>query len=314
LQVIGEASDGLEAVRKAEELKPDLIVLDIGLPTLNGIEVARRIRKLCPECKILFLTQVSSADVAQEAFNVGARGFVVKAHAGKELLDAVKAVCQGRQFVSEGLSGHNCTSATDAQAPEQLIYQDVIPSLVPAKAKVTHSHEVQIYSDDEAFLFGLTCFVEAALKAEKPVVVVATESHRKSLLQRLLANDVEGAVAIEEGLYIAFDVNEVLSTFMADDLPDPIRFLKVFNDLLASAAKMAKAEHPRVAAYGELAPTLWAQGKTDAAIQVEHLTDEVAKACNVDILCGYVSNSFKLEQEGQLYERICAEHSAVRSQ
>jgi hypothetical protein len=130
----------------------------------------------------------------------------------------------------------------------------------------------------------------------------------------LLANDVEGAVAIEEGLHIAFDVNEVLSTFMADDLPDPIRFLKVFNDLLASAAKMAKAEHPRVAAYGELAPTLWAQGKTDAAIQVEHLTDEVAKACNVDILCGYVSNSFKLEQEGQLYERICAEHSAVRSQ
>jgi len=65
LRIIGEASDGLEAVRKAEELKPELIVLDVGLPTLNGIEAARRIPQLCPECKILFLSQESSAGVAQ---------------------------------------------------------------------------------------------------------------------------------------------------------------------------------------------------------------------------------------------------------
>ena len=107
LQVIGEASDGLELVRKAEELKPDLIVLDIGLPTLNGIEVARRIRELCPECKILFMSQLSSADVAQVAFSLGAMGYVVKAYAGRELSAAVEAVCQGRQFVSKGLSSHN---------------------------------------------------------------------------------------------------------------------------------------------------------------------------------------------------------------
>ena len=72
LQVIGEASDGLEAVRRAEELQPDLMVLDIGLPKLNGIEVARRMRKLCPECKMLFMSQESSADLVQEAFNLGA--------------------------------------------------------------------------------------------------------------------------------------------------------------------------------------------------------------------------------------------------
>ena len=117
LQVIGEASDGLEAVRKAEELKPDLIVLDIGLPTLNGIEVARRIRKLCPECKILFMSQVSSADVAQEAFSLGAMGYVVKAYAGRELSAAVEAVCQGRQFVSKGLSSHNSTALPMRKLP-----------------------------------------------------------------------------------------------------------------------------------------------------------------------------------------------------
>jgi CheY-like chemotaxis protein len=99
-QIIGEASDGLEAVQKAEELQPDLIILDVGLPTVNGIEAARRIRKLCPECKILFLSQECSPDVVQEAMSVGAQGYVVKSHAGSELVVAVDAVCQGRQFVT----------------------------------------------------------------------------------------------------------------------------------------------------------------------------------------------------------------------
>lgn len=120
LQVIGEASDGSEAVRKAEKLKPDLIVLDIGLPTLSGIEVARRIREFCPECKILFVSQLSSADVAQEAFSLGAMGYVVKAYAGRELSAAVEAVCQGRQFVSKGPSSHNSSSTSNAQTPGHL--------------------------------------------------------------------------------------------------------------------------------------------------------------------------------------------------
>jgi DNA-binding NarL/FixJ family response regulator len=94
LQVIGVASDGLEAVQKAEELRPDLILLDLGLPTLNGIAAAREIRKLVPEARIIFLTQESSADVAHEALSSGAQGYVVKAHAGSELLAAL-----------EGLSG-----------------------------------------------------------------------------------------------------------------------------------------------------------------------------------------------------------------
>ena len=103
LHVICEASDGLEVVQRAEELKPDLIVLDIGLPTLNGIEAARQIRKLSPESKILFISQESSADVVQEAFNLGAQGYVVKTHAGSELLAAVAAVRQGGEFCSHGL-------------------------------------------------------------------------------------------------------------------------------------------------------------------------------------------------------------------
>jgi DNA-binding NarL/FixJ family response regulator len=314
LQVVGEASDGLEAVHKAEELKPDLIVLDIGLPTLNGIEVARQIRKSSPECKILFMSQASSVDVAQAAFSLGAMGYVVKAHAGTELLAALESVCQGRRFVSKGLSGLDRTGAIDPQASGHFFQQEVPPPPVPDQAKTKHSHEVHFYSDDAAFLLGLAGFVKTALDAGNPVIVVATEPHRKGILETLMARGVDGAAAMEQGLYLSLDVYEALSTFMVDDLPDSTRFLKIFGDLLSSGARAAKGKHARVAACGEFAPTLWAQGKADAAIQVEHLTDEIAKTGNVDILCGYVLNSLQREQESHIYERICAEHSAVFSQ
>lgn len=100
MQIVGEAADGLEAVQKAVELKPDLILMDIGLPSLNGLEAARRILGLVPESKIIFLSQESSADMVQEALSLGAWGYVVKTRAGSELLAAVDAVISGKRFVS----------------------------------------------------------------------------------------------------------------------------------------------------------------------------------------------------------------------
>src|SRR5712691_1670946 len=107
LQVISEVSDGVEAVQKAGELKPDLIVLDIGLPKLNGIEAARRIRQLSPNSKILFLSQNNDLEVVQAALGTGALGYVYKMNAQKELLSAVDAVLLGKQFVGSGLTGRN---------------------------------------------------------------------------------------------------------------------------------------------------------------------------------------------------------------
>src|SRR3954469_6761632 len=110
LQVICEVGDGLEAVQKAKELRPDLILLDIGLPTLDGMSAAREICKFS-KSKIIFVTQQSGADVIQEALALGAWGYVVKARASTDLLAALDAVCDGRKFVSDGLSGQNLTVA-----------------------------------------------------------------------------------------------------------------------------------------------------------------------------------------------------------
>ena len=108
-QIVGEATDGLEAVRKAEELQPDLILLDVGLPHLNGFEAARRICKLALKSKIIFLSQESSSDIVRGALCLGAKGYIAKGSAASDLIVAVEAVVRGKLFVSAGLTGQVLT-------------------------------------------------------------------------------------------------------------------------------------------------------------------------------------------------------------
>jgi CheY-like chemotaxis protein len=312
LRVIGVASDGLEAVQKAEELQPDLILLDIGLPSLNGIEVARQIRKLSPKSKILFVSQESSADVVQGALGTGAQGYVLKSDAGRELLEGVNAVLRGEQFVSGRFAGHDFTGASDAGASHSFRSNAVVGPL-QQDIKIAH-HEVGFYSDDRKFFDDLTQFIGAALRGGNAAIVVAIESHRDSLLPRLQAYGLDVGAAIEQGRYIALDAADALPTFMLNGMPDPVRFMKVLGDLVATAAKAGKGENTRVAIFGEMCHLLWAQGNAEAAIQVEKLGNLLVKRYDVDILCGYMMKGFQREPERDTYKRICAEHSAVCSQ
>ena len=124
VQVICEVSDGLEAVQKSAELQPDLILLDIGLPKLNGIEAARRIRELSPQSKVLFVSQESSADMVEETLRLGASGYIVKSDAGSELATAVDAVLRGERYVGTRFTGHDFTDSTDSQASEGFFHEE----------------------------------------------------------------------------------------------------------------------------------------------------------------------------------------------
>src|SRR5215213_8681843 len=112
-EVVGEASDGPEAVEKAGALRPDLIVLDIGLPTINGIEAAGRIRVASPLSKILFFSEQRAAEIAEAALATGASGYVVKSDADSDLLPAIDAIVQGGSFISDRFTGEAFASGRE---------------------------------------------------------------------------------------------------------------------------------------------------------------------------------------------------------
>ena len=293
-QVIAEAADGPDAIQKAEELKPDLIVLDIGLPKLNGIEAARRIRQLSPSSKIVFLSQNNDLDVVRAALGAGGLGYVYKTDARSDLLPAIQAVLLGKQFVSRSLKGYEFTDTAGEKAP--------------------HRHEVQFYSDDAVFLDSFAHFIATALKSGRAAIAVITESHRSGLVSRLKAQGLDVDAATHQGTYLQLDVAETLSTFMVNGIPDAARFFEVAGSLIEAVAKTARQEHRGVVVCGECSPTLWAEGKAAAAIRVEQLFDQIGKDFGLDILCGYALSSFHGEKNEHFFQSICAEHSAVYSQ
>jgi two-component system response regulator NreC len=112
LNVVCETASGEQAVQKAEELQPDLVLLDISLPGINGIETARRLRRVSPKSHIIFLSQHDSLQMVKDALKTGGHGYVAKSDAGSELLNAIRAVRAGKQFVSQRIASQGWREET----------------------------------------------------------------------------------------------------------------------------------------------------------------------------------------------------------
>jgi CheY-like chemotaxis protein len=297
--IVVEADDGLKALEKAQELQPDLVILDVGLPELNGIKVARRILTSAPATKILFLSGQQSPDIVEEALRTGAPGYVIKPNAGRELVAALRAVLKGKRFVSANLSGVDIPDSEDERA-------------APHTLQLPFNHEVGFYPDETGLLDDLALFVRTALDAENAAIVLATESHRRGLHQRLQASGVNIDAMMRQGRYVSLDAGEALSSFMVRGVLDPVRSAEAFRDLILTAAKAAKRERPRVAIFGECVHLLWSRGNVEAAIQFETIGNRLTRSYDVDILCGYSLGSVPFEMDRTIFQRICMEHSVVR--
>jgi two-component system, NarL family, response regulator LiaR len=103
IKVVAESADDEMAVKSAAELRPDIVLLDISLPGISGIEAARRIRDVSPESRIIFVSQHDSTQMARDVLRSGAYGYVIKSDAGRDLVSAIESVIEGRTFVSPTL-------------------------------------------------------------------------------------------------------------------------------------------------------------------------------------------------------------------
>jgi DNA-binding response OmpR family regulator len=286
LLIVGEAADGLDAIYQAEALRPDVVMLDIGLPTLSGIEVAGRIRAKVPDAKFMFVSNESSLEVVDDAFSRGAHGYVYKPRALRDVLPVLDAIVRGGRFVSGGL--------------ERIAHGDSLAS---------HRHGLLFYSSDAVLVAAFNRFIAGELREGNAVVALVTGAHEQTLQSSLEASRVDVALAIREQRYLPVNVNELLAKAMVNGCPDPLRYLDAAGDLLADVTRHATDRHARVAACGEGTSMFWTHGHVDAAIQLEHLWDEIAKSRQLDILCAFPLTT----RDGSVpaVRRLCAEHTAV---
>jgi len=107
LTIIAVANDGLEGLQKATELQPDLVLMDLRMPIMNGLEATRRICQVSPNSRILFITESSCRDLVAAAFEAGSCGYILKSDCGADLLTGIRAILAGKQFVSRSLRAEN---------------------------------------------------------------------------------------------------------------------------------------------------------------------------------------------------------------
>jgi DNA-binding NarL/FixJ family response regulator len=293
-QVIEEASDGLSAVEKARALQPDLILLDVGLPKLNGIEVANRILAEAPRSTILFMSEHRSPDIVEAALATGAAGYLVKSDAGVGLLPAMSAVVGGGRYISADVAARGSMSLKGRE---------------PGGAR-TVCHRAAFYSDEVLLLDDCAQFAEGVLADGAAFIVCAIPSRQALLQQRLEARGVDVDLVTREGRFRSFHVADLLSNVMVGHTLDDARFRTVVTPMISEAVNASK-ERGRVALWGECAPSLWRAGNPEAAIRLEHLWDDVAKRHDIDTLCGYLAPAMSVDDSS--YQRLCVVHTAVHA-
>jgi len=270
-------ADGAAAVRAAVDLQPDLALLDIGLPTLNGMAAARDIRALSPRSKVVFLTQESTADIVDAARDLGAHAYIHKTRA-HYLMPIVGAMLSAQ-------------ARNESPCPQNL-----------------QRHDVIFYANDFSLVETIELQVVAALAANDAVILNLTQSHLAAVRARLRHRPHLVDRATEQGTFVALDADESIAAIVSG-APDPDAMLDGWLTLIRATAAATGRPHPRVLTIGEVAARLVANGHAEMAIGLEAMGKQLFGAPGlpaVDGICVYPELP-----ANDSFTRICSAHGMV---
>lgn len=280
--VVGLATDGAQAVEKAGQVNPDVIVMDVQMPGLDGFQAARRLRRGGSSAPVVFLSMHAGDDVVSEAFRCGGLGYVLKQRVGRDLLCALDQALLGRSF---------------------------LPSLGPLAPIDGGSHVMQVYDGVEPFADGAATLFDHALRRGDATCVIATRGVRESLRDRLRARgwNVDGSPGHRR--YLAIDAGDALKRFMRNGLPDPDRLAEIAREL-DEYRRAESGAASRLTVFGNMVVALSADGNTPAMIALESLWNTLTRDLPFLTVCGYASSCFHDGVPG-LWAAACAEHRTL---
>ena len=171
----------------------------------------------------------------------------------------------------------------------------------------THHHAVQFYGSDESLFRTVASFLAEGLVTHQPAIVIATPSHRTSIIEHLCERLIDCEQAIRNGDLLLLDAEETLNLFMVGDVPDADLFEANVGKIVEQT--LTGRNRTVLRAYGEMVDVLWKQGRPDAAIKLEILWNKLALKYNFALLCGYAMGSFY--KQTQQLEQVRAQHSHV---
>jgi DNA-binding NarL/FixJ family response regulator len=287
-QVVAEVIGGRAAVREARERRPDVIVLDIGLDDVNGVEAARRIVADNPAARILFLTGQQSPDIAEAALETGARGYLLKTDAGGRLLLAMETILSGGRFLSPSLPEHVAD--------------------VPRRAEDVHGHRAAFHTHEAGLVNDYVRFAEAALAGGDAVIAVATSVRLAQVRDRLIARGVAIHAATRDGRYREIDSMAMIRDLLSND---SLAFDAV-RESGEALIESASAGGRRVSVFGEAAPAAWEAGHPQAAVTLERAWDAAVTAGGALLLCGYLIDGRRFASDGYAtFRDVCGAHGDV---
>ena len=172
-------------------------------------------------------------------------------------------------------------------------------------------HSVQFYGDDVFLIDELEKFIGPVLAKGGSAVVIGTRPHNQTLSRTLKSHGIDVSAATAKGRYLVFEAGDLLSQFMDHDQIDTSRFSQVVGDVLARAMAASKEASRQVVAFGEMVALLWADGKVQAAIELEKLWNGLARTYSFSLRCAYPMQGFSRQEHVNSFLQICAEHSNV---